>query len=73
MKEENIDKLYQKQLKDFSEIPDERVWKSISASLDKKDKSKRVIPIWWKMGGVAALLLLSLLIFNQLSDRKTTN
>ena len=71
MKEENIDKLYQKQLKDFSEIPDERVWKSISASLDKKDKSKRVIPIWWKMGGVAALLLLSLLIFNQLSDRET--
>jgi len=55
MSKKNIDNLFQEKLHDFREIPDEKVWVSISDSLDKK-KSRKVIPIWWKLGGVAALL-----------------
>ena len=36
MKKENIDELYQEKLKNFNEVPDEKVWKAISNSLDKK-------------------------------------
>ncbi len=67
MKKENIDKLYQKELKDYSEVPDEKVWQAISASLDKKEKTKRGIPIWWKAGAAAALLAISFLIFNEIN------
>ncbi|WP_273568743.1 hypothetical protein [Maribacter halichondriae] len=49
MSKKNLDKLFQEKFKDFSEIPDEKVWENISASLDKKNR-RRVIPIWWKLG-----------------------
>lgn len=62
MKKENIDKLYQEKLKDFKEVPDEKVWKAISASLDKR-KRQRIVPLWWKLGGVAALLAVLLYLF----------
>ena len=63
MEKNNLEKLFQEKLKDFHEIPDEHVWKSISTSLDKK-KKKRVIPIWWKLGGVAAVLALFFYVIN---------
>ncbi|GMN10119.1 hypothetical protein MTsPCn9_14660 [Croceitalea sp. MTPC9] len=68
MKKNNLENLYQEKFKDFREIPDEQVWESITASLDKKDK-KRVIPIWWKLGGVAALLALLFYVINPFEDR----
>ena len=75
MEKNNLEKLYQEKLKDFREIPDENVWESISASLDKK-KKKRVIPIWWKLGGVAALLALLFYVVNPfegtISNNQTT-
>lgn len=55
MSKKNIDELYKEQFKDFDEIPDSKVWKKIEHSLDKK-KSRKVIPIWWKLGGAAAVL-----------------
>ena len=64
MGKKNLDKLFQEKLKDFSEVPDENVWKSIEASLDKKKKSRKAIPIWWKLGGVAAILILGLFLWN---------
>ena len=63
MKKENIDKLYQEKLKNFNEVPDEKVWKAISNSLDKKKKARPIIPIWWKLGGVAAILAMLLYVF----------
>ena len=63
MSKKDIDKLFQEKLKDFREIPDEKVWKSIESSLDQQKKSRRVIPIWWRLGGVAALLAIALLVF----------
>ena len=64
MNKNNLDKLFQEKLKDFREVPDERVWESVEQSLDQRRKSKRVIPIWWKLGGVAAVLAIALLVIN---------
>ncbi len=52
----NLDNLFQEKLNDLHELPNENVWKSIEASLDKNKKSRRVLPLWWTLGGVAALL-----------------
>ncbi|MDX1363459.1 MAG: outer membrane beta-barrel protein [Arenibacter latericius] len=68
MSENKLDKLFQEKLADFQETPDSKVWSSIEASLDKKGKSRRVIPLWWKLGGVAAVLTFLFLVVNPFSD-----
>ncbi|SHH08066.1 outer membrane beta-barrel protein [Flagellimonas flava] len=62
MGKKNLEQLFREKLGDFHEVPDEKVWKSIEASLDKK-KRKRVVPIWWQLGGVAAVLAILLYVF----------
>ncbi|MBT2160392.1 outer membrane beta-barrel protein [Zobellia barbeyronii] len=62
MSKKNIDNLFQEKFRDFEEIPDEKVWNAIEASLDKK-KKKKVIPIWWTLGGTAAALVIALVAF----------
>lgn len=64
MNKQNLDKLFQEKLKDFREIPDGKVWKSIEESLNQHKGSRRVIPIWWKLSGVAALLAIAFFVFN---------
>ena len=56
MSENNLDKLFQEKLANFQEIPDEKVWNSIATSLDNKKRSRKLIPLWWKVGGAAAIL-----------------
>lgn len=56
----NLDRLFQEQFKDFEEIPPEIVWKNIEAELTKK-KKRRIIPLWYKLSGVAALLIFGFL------------
>ncbi len=73
MKKENIDKLYQEKLKNFNKVPDEKVWKAIATSLDKKKKSRPIIPIWWKLGGIAAILALLLYVFIPFESGQDTN
>ena len=60
MKEKkNIDRIFQERFKDFEAQPDPKVWEGIEARLDGKKKKRRiVIPLWIKVGGVAALLAL---------------
>ncbi|AUP79330.1 outer membrane beta-barrel protein [Flavivirga eckloniae] len=58
----HIDRLFQESFKDFEVTPNDAVWKNIEAQLNQKKKKRRVIPIWWRYAGVAALLLLSLTI-----------
>ncbi|MBU3820702.1 outer membrane beta-barrel protein [Flavobacteriaceae bacterium XHP0103] len=55
----HIDRLFQEAFKDFEETPNDAVWEHIEAKLKEK-KKRRVIPIWWRYGGVAALLMLML-------------
>ena len=57
----NIDRLFQEKFKDFEANPAEEVWGDIASKLEEK-KRKRVIPFWWKLSGVAALLLVGFLI-----------
>ena len=72
MNKNNIDKFFQEKFKDFEEVPDEKVWDSIEASLDEKQKKRRIIPIWWRLGGVAALVAILFYIVNPFESSTTT-
>lgn len=63
MNKKKLDELFRDTLSDFKESPDDSVWASIEASLDKR-KKKRVLPLWWSLGGIAAALLVGFLVFN---------
>ncbi len=71
MSKKKLDELFQDKLLGIKEVPDDRVWASIEASLDKK-KKKRILPLWWSLGGIAAALLVGLLIFNPLDTETDT-
>lgn len=58
----HIDRLFQEKFKDFEVDPRNKVWDQIEAKLNKKKKKQRLIPIWWRYAGVAALLILLLTI-----------
>ena len=64
MGKKNLEQLFKDTFQDFQELPDERVWNSIEATLDKKKQKKRVIPIWWQLGGVAALFAILFFAIN---------
>lgn len=58
-----IDRLYQEKFRDFEATPREAVWKSISSKLqEKEEKRPLVAPLWSRLGGIAAVLSLILLI-----------
>ena len=71
MGKKNLEQLFKETFKNFQEVPDESVWKSIEASLDKKKQRRRVIPIWWRLGGVAALLAILFYIVNPFEETPT--
>ena len=58
----NINNLFQEKFENFEVIPDEIVWKNIEDKLKEK-KKRRVIPFWWKLSGIAAVLLLGFFIY----------
>lgn len=62
MGKKKIDELFQEKFNNFEQMPDEKVWQAIEASLNKK--KRRGIPLWWKLGGVAAVLAIGLLAIN---------
>ncbi|MDC6362029.1 MULTISPECIES: hypothetical protein [Flavobacteriaceae] len=66
MGKKNLEQLFKETFEGFQETPDDNVWESIEASLDKKKRKKRVVPIWWQLGGVAALLAILFYIINPL-------
>jgi len=57
----NIDRLFQEKFKDFEASPPDFVWDNIREKLEEK-KKRRVIPFWYKLSGVAAVLILGLLL-----------
>lgn len=64
MKEnKNIDRLFQEQFRGFEQTPNPQVWLNIEAEL-KKDKNRKVIPLWFKYAGIAAAFLLGLFFLN---------
>ncbi|MEQ5790968.1 outer membrane beta-barrel protein [Muricauda sp. NFXS6] len=64
MGKKNLEQLFKESFRDFQEVPDESVWNSIEASLDKKKQKKRALPIWWSLGSVAAALVILMMIIN---------
>ena len=61
----NIDKPFQEKLTTFETVPPQEVWNNIKIELEKK-KKRKMIPLWWKLSGIAALLILGLWISNAL-------
>ena len=59
-KKKHIDELFKEQLQNFEAAPSPEVWNAIQAKMKKEKEDRKVIPLWWKLGGVAALLLLLL-------------
>lgn len=60
----NIDRLFREKFKDFEVAPPERMWQNIEAGLTDKKKKRRVLPLWFRLSGVAALLAIGLLVFS---------
>lgn len=57
----NIERLFQEKFKDFEATPSPEVWDNIEAKLKEK-KKRRVIPLWFRLSGVAAILLIGFMI-----------
>lgn len=73
MKEKkNIDELFKAQFQNFEATPSPAVWDGIEARLKEKKKERRVIPIWWRVAGVAALIALLFTVGLSLFDTTTT-
>ena len=53
----NIDRLFQEKFKDFEDFPHANVWKNIEKQISKK-KKRRIVPLWLRFAGAAAILLL---------------
>ena len=72
----HIDRLFQEKFKDFEAVPNDAIWKSIELKLHEKKRKRRIIPLWWQIGGVAAVLTLlftvGYFIFNDSIDNHTT-
>ena len=62
-KNKNIDELFKDRFKNFEATPSPGVWDKIQAKLKEED-DRKVIPLWIKLGGIAALLALIFTIGN---------
>ncbi|WP_298505430.1 hypothetical protein [uncultured Maribacter sp.] len=71
MSKKNLDKLFQEKFSSFQESPDSKVWQTIEASLNQKDKKRRIIPLWWQIGSIAAILVLGLFLINPFTTTET--
>jgi hypothetical protein len=62
----NIDQLFKERFKNFEATPSPKVWANIQSQLKEQKEDRKVIPIWWKVAGVAALLALLFTIGNSI-------
>ncbi len=56
----NIDRLFQEKFKSFEATPSKKVWENIQHELQKENNNTKVIPLWLKISGVAAVVILVL-------------
>lgn len=57
-KKKNIDHFFQEHLEHLEVTPPKMAWENIEAKLNEKEKKRRVIPFWWKLSGIAAVLFI---------------
>lgn len=69
----HIDRLFKEQFKHLDVSPPPAVWENISVALKKEKSRKRVVPLWYKLAGVAAALVLFLGIGSVFFNSPTGN
>ncbi|MGB1307366.1 MAG: hypothetical protein ACPG6B_00545 [Oceanihabitans sp.] len=71
----HIDRVFQEKLKDFDVSPSPKVWKNIQSKLEQpKEDDKKSAIIWFRVAGIAAILLILLTIGNLIvSNQKEGN
>ncbi len=52
-----LDRLFKEQFRNMDVAPPPEVWDNIATALQKKKQTRRVVPLWYKLAGVAAALL----------------
>jgi len=62
----HIDRLFQEKLKDFEARPGDSVWENITTELEFNKKQNKVVPLWLKITGIAASLLLLFSLGNKI-------
>lgn len=70
-KKKNIDHLFQEKFDNFELNPRPELWHKIATAKNNKQK-RYVIPFWWKLGGVAAVLMALLGIATFFTPNSTT-
>ncbi len=74
MKEKkNIDNIFKEGFNNFEATPSPRVWENIQAQLEKEKKERKVIPLWVRLGGVAAIIALLLSVGNWIYNPSDLN
>ncbi|RZJ68403.1 MAG: hypothetical protein EOO50_01020 [Flavobacterium sp.] len=68
----HIDRLFQEKFKDFEVEPSDETWSYIEARLEEK-KDRKIIPFWFQFAGVAAVLLIGLLIAFNMGNNDPKN
>jgi hypothetical protein len=75
--QKNIDRLFQEKLKDFEQAPSDLVWDKINESLRADEDIKKVVPLWLRLSGVAAALILlfvaGTIVFNNGETSENSN
>ena len=61
----NIDSFFKERFNDFEQSPPPEVWETIKTQLQSKKEDRIIIPFWFKIGGVAALLALLFTLGNK--------
>ena len=69
----NINKLFQENFENFEMQPNELVWENIKIKLEEKKKKRRILPFWWRLSGVAAALVIGLLVYHKESETLPNN
>ncbi len=62
----NIDQLFKERFAQHEVTPPKRVWDNIQTQLREDKKERVIIPLWWKIAGVAASLILVFSLSNSL-------
>ena len=65
----NIDHLYREKFKNVETTPPEAAWKNISSRLPQKEPKRRILPLWYKLAGVAAILAVLFSLSHNLLNR----
>lgn len=74
MKEnKNIERLFQEKFKDFEVTPLDLVWDNIKDKLHPEEKKRRIIPLWFKVGSIAASLTLLFSLFYLTNNNENEN